>query len=299
MRITLRQLRVFEAVARHKSVSKGADDACLSQSAASMALKELEQGLRTILFHRNGKHLSINENGRRIQPMVRSLLAMARDLEQFGTLEDISGTLRVAASTTIGNYLLGPICQIFSEQFPAAQIQLNVAVSQEVIQQVESMACDIGLIESPCNRSGMEVTKLCTDRLAVFAAPSHPLAGKTVLSTDDLRDARWCLGNVTSYTRQMLTLGLGEGGLAIVIETNSPQAVKGAVKAGMGLGCLSLRSLENELATGELVLLDTGDALKLERSVNVITPSLIYQGTLQQGFFDALIRHFAVEPVPA
>ena len=291
MRITLRQLRVFEAVARHMSVSKGAEDACLSQSAASMALKELEQGLRTVLFHRNGKHLTINENGRHIQPMVRSLLAMARDLEQFGAVEETTGTLRVIASTTIGNYLLGPVCQIFNEKLPHAQIQLEVTHSQDIISQVESMSCDIGVIESPCNRSGIDVTPLCTDKLAVFAAPDHPLARCKDLSLADLRAARWCLGGVTSYTRQMLTLGI-KGGIKIILETNSQEALKAAVMTGMGVGCLSLRVLGAEVAAGELVLLDTAGALDLQRDFSVIMPSQIYKGALQQAFHDALTQHF-------
>ena len=80
MRISLRQLAVFEAVARHESVSRGADDVAISQSAASMAIKELEESLGITLFHRQGRKLTINENGRRLQPMARSLLARAREI---------------------------------------------------------------------------------------------------------------------------------------------------------------------------------------------------------------------------
>src|SRR5438067_13369729 len=101
MRISLRQVAVFDAVARTGSVSRGALEVALSQSAASMALKELEDALGVVLFHRHGRKLSLNENGRRLQPMARSLLTQAREIERISPGEDLSGVLRIAACDCI------------------------------------------------------------------------------------------------------------------------------------------------------------------------------------------------------
>src|SRR5437868_6251316 len=108
MRFSLKQIAVFDAVARLGSVSRAAEEVALSQSAASMALKELEDSLGAQLFHRHGRKLILNENGRRLQPKAHSLMRLAGEI---GTpeSEDLDGTLRVAASTTVGNYVL-PEC---------------------------------------------------------------------------------------------------------------------------------------------------------------------------------------------
>ena len=291
MRITLRQLRVFEAVARMKSVSRGADEACLSQSAASMALKELEEGLRITLFHRNGKQLAINENGRRIQPLVVSLLAMARDLEQISSEHHSWGTLRVSASTTIGYALLGEVCKRFCELHPSARIDLHVTHSGEVMQGVEAMAYDVGLIETPSNRKGLKVEPLCKDSLTVFAAPSHPFAGRERVTAEELLVQRWCLGDAGSVARNSLTLRLGESGLNIALTANTPEAIKSAVVSGLGLGCLSPLLIEKEVALGRIVTIDLDPSISMERNFYLITPLVVYKGRLIEAFAD-IAREF-------
>jgi len=294
MRITLRQLAVFEAIARHGSVSRGAEEVALSQSAASMALKELESGLRMTLFHRSGKQLALNENGRRIQPMVRSLLAQAREIEHHGPPQEMSGVLRVGASTGIGSYLLGATCAAFARQFPLVRLKLQVAYSGEVIRRVESMACDFGLIESPCNRATLNVESLAEEELVVVAAPGHPLTSAARVTPADLRAAAWCLGDIDSYTRQMVTLGLGQGGLTILLESNSLAAVKSAVLAGMGLGCISRGAVAQELASGALTALRV-EGLPLRRTLSLIYPKGIYQGPPETAFIES-VRHTLGEP---
>jgi DNA-binding transcriptional LysR family regulator len=283
MRITLRQLCVFEAIARHGSVSRGADEVAMSQSAASMALKELEEGLRVTLFHRNGKQLTLNENGRRIQPLVRSLLTQVREMEYIGPALEMTGVLRIGASTTIGNYLAGRLCAQFARRYPEVRIKLQVMVAQDVMRQVESMSCDLGLIEAPCNRAALVCEPLCNDEVVVFAAPDHPLAKRESVTVADLCAAQWCLSDASSSTRSILTLGLAHSGLSIVLETNSAAAIKMAVTSGLGLGCLSRVALEREFAAGELTPLSV-QGLVLRRHFNLLSPKGVYKGGVQDAF---------------
>jgi len=106
MKITLRQLRVFDAIAGSGSVGQAAMDISLTQSAASMSLKELERQLGAQLFDRQGKRLQLNDYGRWLQPKAHSILQQINEIEHSTTSEKLQGQLQIGASSTIANYLL-------------------------------------------------------------------------------------------------------------------------------------------------------------------------------------------------
>ena len=195
----------------------------------------------------------------------------------------------------VGGFLLGPVCAAFARRYPRARIKLQVMVSLEVMRRVESMSIDFGLIESPCNRPALIVEEVGEDELVIIAAPDHPLAAAKDVSLADLRAADWCLGEADSFTRQMITLGLRQGGLSIVLETNAPTAIKSAVRAGMGLGCLSRATVAAELASGDLVSLAV-EGLQLHRIFSLISPKGVYRGALEQGFVDSIHEALGERP---
>lgn len=293
MRISLRQLAVFEAVARHESVSRGANDVAISQSAASMAIKELEESLGITLFHRQGRKLTINENGRRLQPMARSLLSRAREIERLSSSEELVGVLRIAATETIADYVLGPICGRFLKKHPAVQIKIETSKWQNVFNMVENMACDLGFAEAPCNRGGLIFEPVMSDEMVVFSAPDHPMAGLPKVSLIELSKERWCLRSVGSAGRHKLALSFDAitPALLIAFEADNGTAVKNAVRSGFGIGCLSRRTLTEEFAAGTLVPLNTPD-LPLERVFGMLHPRHVYRGSLQESF-SAMVRENA------
>ena len=293
MRISLRQLAVFEAVARHESVSRGAEDVAISQSAASMAIKELEESLGITLFHRQGRKLTINENGRRLQPMARSLLSRAREIERMSSSEDLTGVLRIAATETIADHVLGPICGRFLKQHPGVQIKLECTTWQNVFIKVESMACDLGFAEAPCNRSALIFEPLLSDEMVVFTSPDHPLAQRGPIDATELAREKWCLRSVGSNGRHTLTLGFAAvaPNLSIAFESDTAAGVKMAVRSGFGIGCLSRRTLTEEFADKTLVPLDVRN-LPLERVFGMLHPRHVYRGSLQEAF-STLVREIA------
>ena len=125
MRYTLRQLQVFLAIAHQQNVNKAAIQLNLSQSAASSALKELEQQFDLQLFDRIGKRLQLNEQGRLIRPKAERLLAEATELKQALSKQADTSNLRVGATLTIGNYLAVNIMAEMMRQQPDAQINLK------------------------------------------------------------------------------------------------------------------------------------------------------------------------------
>jgi DNA-binding transcriptional LysR family regulator len=295
MRISLRRLAVFDAVARHESVSRGAEEVGLSQSAASTALKELEQELGLMLFHRQGRKLLLNENGRRLRPMVRSLLLQAREIETFSRAGEIAGVIRMAATRTMADYVVAPLCTAFLSAHPKVQIKLEETSWQGVLDLVAGNSCDFGFVQAPCNRPELVFSPLLTDECTVFAAPGHPMVARQPLTLDDLASARWCLRGTGSTTRRMLTFAVAGTAptLDIIFESNSNEALMHAVRSGVGLGCLSKRALASDLERGTLTPLQT-PGIVLERYFGLVRPRLAYRSALQESF-----NAFALEQAAA
>ena len=290
MHFSLRQMEVFEAVARLGSVSKAAEEIALSQSAASMALKDLEDSLGSKLFHRHGRKLVLNENGRRLQPKARSLILMAAEISR-PEAHEIEGELHIVASATVGNYVLPECSAAFLSRFPKVRLTVATTTIFDAISRVESMSVDLGLIETDCVRDTLVTETLAHDQAAVFAAPNHPLAQKNRVSLEDLRAASWCLRD---FPLPHLAGILGATGLNIRFIANTNEAIKSAVAAGVGLGFASTRAISRELAAGEFVLIEAKSVL-LERELTLITPKHVYQGALPQAFADHLRSWFAAE----
>ncbi len=259
MRYSLRQLEVFLATARHENVSRAAESLAMSQSAASGSLKELEQQFGIQLFDRVGKRLRLSELGRQVRPEAERLLAQAQAFEQRLGGRDTAGRLKVGATLTIGNYLAVGMIARFRRRFPGADIALSVANTEAIARQVADFELDMGLIEGELLHPDLETLHWREDELQVFAAPNHPLAGARRVSDRELTLQRWIVREPGSGTRQTFERAMHGilGDLEIAMELQHTEAIKRAVEAGLGVGCLSIISLEDAFRRGTLVPLRT------------------------------------------
>jgi len=139
MPLTLRQLEIFERVAKSEHVTKASEHLLLSQSAVSMAIAELEKFAGAPLFERRGRRLLLNDRGRQILTEVHEVLKKVGTIEQFlnESMGEPIGVLNVGASTTIGNYLLPLIIGEFTRQFLRAKALLHVGNTQQIETAVE------------------------------------------------------------------------------------------------------------------------------------------------------------------
>lgn len=289
MKIRLKQLAVFEAVARHGNVSKAANDIALSQSATSMSLAELEGHLEAPLFHRHGKRLSLNDYGRWLQPKVYQLLAQVEEIEQSANQKELKGLLKVGASSTIGNYLVPERIASFVQAHEEVSIELNVGNTEKVIDDMISMKIDIGLIEGPCHSQQLVSLPWRSDKLSIFCSSKHPLAKKNQISQLDLLEQQWVLREQGSGTREIFSLAT-QGvldNLDVKLELGNSEAIKQAVKTGLGLGCLSELAIASEVRHGELKALDI-DFVNLERVLYQIKRPDMYSSQLITQFLDFL-----------
>jgi DNA-binding transcriptional LysR family regulator len=255
MRYTLRQLEVFLAVARHESVSRAAEDLAMSQSAVSGALADLERQFEIQLFERLGKRVQLSGLGRSLRPQAQALLEQARELESGFRNQSAVGVLRVGATLTIGNYLMVPEIARFMHDHPGARVTLEVANTAEIARKVLNFEIDIGLIEGELHDPELEVSRWRADELIVFCAPDHPFAKKSALSDADLMQASWIVREPGSGTRQAFERAMHGilSELHVVLELQHTEAIKSAVEAGLGVGCVSAIALEETFQYRTLV----------------------------------------------
>lgn len=255
--LTLRQLGVFVAVARAGSTRAAAERVARSQSAASSALAELESTLGVKLFDRVGRRLTLNAQGRVLLPRAVGLLEQAAEIGRlFGAADQ--GALRVAASFTVGEYLLPPLIAGWKRAHPGIRLRLDIANTRAVLDAVAALEVDVGFIEGARTHPDLDVAHWREDELVVVAAGDHPMAGRRV-DRAWLREAPWILREPGSGTREAADRWLvpGLGRFRIEMELGSNEAVKRAVASGQGVGLLSVHAVAEAVAAGALTRLQT------------------------------------------
>jgi DNA-binding transcriptional LysR family regulator len=255
MRYSLRQLEVFLATARYENVTRAAEALAMSQSAASGSLRELEGQFDVQLFDRIGKRLQLSELGQQLRPQAEKLLEQASAFEHALAGNDIVGRLQIGATLTIGNYIAVNMIADFRRQYPQADIALRVANTEAIAERVAGFELDMGLIEGELHHRDLDSIHWRRDELVVFAAPGHPLAQISALSDADLLTLPWIVREPGSGTRQAFDRAMHGilTDLHIAMELQHTEAIKRAVEAGLGVGCLSQICLEEAFKRGSLV----------------------------------------------
>ena len=268
MRITLRQLSIFTAVADAGTTTAAALQVALSQSATSASLNELESVLGARLFDRIGTRLVLNDTGRGLLPQARAVLDGAAGIERefgLGSGPGEAGApslLRVGASTTIGNYLLPTLIAGWQREHPGAPVDVKIANTGAVAAAVARMEVDIGLVEGPSHEPDVVAQPWREEELAIVCAPSHPLlggdAGKRI-NVATLRKASWLLREPGSGTRESVEQALQPHlhQLREGLHFGGTEAIKQAAVEGLGFTCLSLFAVQDLVALGRLVQVRT------------------------------------------
>jgi len=269
LRLTLRQLQIFVAVAGTGSTMAASAQIALSQSATSSAVLELERLLSLRLFDRAGKRLLLNENGRALLPRARALLDGAAAIDQIAR-DGMSQrqSLRIGASTTIGNHVLPRLLPRFVAEPSAAasawRSRVMIGNTSAVCDALAAFELDVGLIEGPCHQEALVVSPWLQDELVIVAAVRSAgavVAGDsgTRQSIRDLRESVWLLREPGSGTREATDQVLLPHLRAYrrSIELGSSEAIMHAAAAGLGVACLSAWAVADAVAAGRLQRLET------------------------------------------
>jgi molybdate transport repressor ModE-like protein len=251
MQITIRQLEIFAAIYQEGTITGAARRIGLSQAATSQSLAELENQLQRRLFDRKGRRIAGNAGGRELLPAAIQVLDRVRDIEAGAGRRGLDA--RLYASLTVANYMLPALIARFARRHPDARFHVAVGNTDHVVRSVQQFESDAGWIEGFSRHPDLEAFPWREDKLTMIAAPGHPLAGRRASATA-LAEARWVLRERGSGTRAVFEEAIkGRFRLHYVpVELGGIGAVKRAVMAGAGLGCLSHSAVEPELRTGQL-----------------------------------------------
>ncbi len=251
------RLETFRRLARALNFSRTAEELSLSQSAVSRHIEALERELGMRLFTRNGREVALTEAGSRLLDYAERILDLAgeatRALAELKNLE--SGELWVGASTTPGNYLLGPVIAAYQQRYPGVELHLNIGDSQSVLREVEEGAIDVGVLGFPPRTAGVEIEPYVRDELALVMSPRHPLAGLLEIRASDLGTTRLLVREQGSNSRRSVEEHLRNRGFQPVHlgELGSTEAIKNAVAAGAGVAFLPRCAVDLEIRAGILV----------------------------------------------
>ncbi|MDX9739714.1 MAG: LysR family transcriptional regulator [Gammaproteobacteria bacterium] len=259
MNITLRQLKIFEAVARHLSFTRASEELHLTQPAVSMQIKQLEQIIGIALIELVGKRVYLTEAGEELQRYSRAITILLGEAEQvFAEMKGLRrGHLKIAVAST-ANYFVPRLWAAFRKRHPDVSVSLEVTNRQGLIRALVENQADLVIMGLPPEGLDLVAEGFMPNPLVVIAPPSHPLAAAKRVPLQQLQSEAFLVREQGSGTRSLMERVFAEKRLAPAtpIEMSSTEAIKQGVEAGLGLALLSVHTLEMELALKRLVVLN-------------------------------------------
>ncbi|MHB8258098.1 MAG: LysR family transcriptional regulator [Acidiferrobacterales bacterium] len=262
MNITLRQMKVFESVARNLSYTRAAAELFLSQPAVSMQVRQLERQLGVPLFERLGKRVHLTEAGREVYQYSRSV---AQQLDEMETLlADLkglnSGRLRISVAST-ANYFVPNLLATFHKRYPGVTVSLDVTNRETLIGQLSDNTVDLVIMGQPPASLDVDAQAFMENPLVVVAPPGHSLARGKSVPLKRLQEETFLVREPGSGTRIAMERFFSERGIRLKtgMEVGSNEAIKQSVQAGLGLGLLSRATIEQELTLKRLIILQVAE----------------------------------------
>lgn len=271
---TFRQLRFFNAVARHLSFAKAAVAMHVSAPAVTMQIKDLEAEIGMPLFERQGRKVSLTTTGEYMLVYSRKMLALLKDAEDAAArLQRIeTGTLTIGLVGTT-TYFIPALLNQFLKEHEGIELKLMVGNRSELVQWLQNSEVDIAIMGKAPDELPTRAEPFAANPLVFVASPEHPLAGEMGLRAEDLRQQAFIVREPGSGTRSAMESFFTQARLQprYSMELQSNDAIKQAVMANLGLGFLSLHTIALELQTKKLCVLQVTGA-PLVRAWNVVHP---------------------------
>jgi DNA-binding transcriptional LysR family regulator len=253
----IKDLKVFLAVADHLNFTKAGREVHLSQPSVSVRIKQLEYEFGVKLFEQFGKKVTLTEAGRLLVPYALRVVAAMDDarhaIDEFQGIE--RGSLRIGASTTPGMYLLPKIISKFKSLYPKIEVRMTIRNTREVEEAILKDEFDLGFVGGHLVTGQVEVLPWHMDMILLVAPPDHPLARRKKISAEDLARERFVVREAGSATRSIIENRLRELDVQTLdsVELGNPEAVKQAVKSGLGIAFISRLAVEAELKSKALI----------------------------------------------
>ncbi|MCL4110007.1 UNVERIFIED_CONTAM: hypothetical protein GTU68_038224 [Idotea baltica] len=245
----------------------------MTQPAVTFQIRQLEEQFDTRLFDRAHNRVSLTEAGHVAFEYAEMIFEKYSELENAirEVTGSISGSLTLGASTTISEYMLPALLGDFNAKNPDVLLRLRVSNTEGIVSMVENNVIDLGVVEGPVTNKNLLVEVCRKDDLVVVVPPDHELADLKSVSVEKMLEYPFICREEGSGTREVISehlkeQGVGKHALRACLELGSPEAIKGAIQAGMGVSILSSVSLAKELKLGVLKTVPLNPPLSREFS---------------------------------
>jgi DNA-binding transcriptional LysR family regulator len=292
----LHQIEIFCSIVKHRSFSRAAEALFLTQPTVSGHMKNLEAELGVKLLDRLGKRALPTEAGEILyRHGTRLLDERDRAKQEIEKLTGrISGVLTIGGSTIPGAYLLPPLIGAFKRNNPSIKVQMSIDDTARITEAVLMGSLSIGVVGARLSEPQLEVHPFQTDELVVAVPRRHRWARKRTISPEELRDEPFILREQGSGTRKIMEDRLEHAGLSIAdlnIEAvvGSSDAVRQAVKAGLGISILSSRALKDDIEAARLAAIRLS-GIRMERHFYVILLRGRSRSPLCRAFLDFILK---------
>ncbi len=257
--LTLRQLRVFAAVARHQSFTRAAHELHLTQPAVSQQVKLLEAEVGMPLFEQNGRKVRLAPAGTELLRYATQVTELLREAgETLSAMRGLKrGVLRLGAVST-AKYFAPALLSAFRPAYPEVAIKFTVANREEIIGLLAANETDLVIMGRPPRELDTAADPFARHPLVIIASPSHPLARQRRTPLKALGAESFIIREQGSGTRASMEALFRERGvpMRVSMEVSSNETIKQAVMAGMGLSFISSNTIGLEATTGKLAVLD-------------------------------------------
>ncbi|MDF2036065.1 LysR family transcriptional regulator [Cytobacillus oceanisediminis] len=284
-------LKTFVTLAEVKNFTKTAELLLMSQPSVSLHIKNLEKEFQTKLFQRSPKYLKITPSGEILYDRAKQMITIYEQtrqeiLEQQNT---IKGDLKIAASFTIGEYILPPLLLDLQNQYPELNLQVTIANTEEVVQSTRSHHVDIGLIEGQTNERELIVTPFLEDELFIVTSNQHPLVQKEEVTIADLQDQAWIMRENGSGTREYFNHVVRSNGLKVksLLTISSNQGIKETLINGLGISILSGSVVERDVKQNNLSIIKVKNQ-EFKRTLSYVLSPIMQEKKNVSIFIEAL-----------
>lgn len=250
----LRELRTFCAVVETGSFSKAGKIVHITQPTVSLQIQALENSLGACLFNRSKRDRVLTEEGKAFYEYAKKIIALCDEAVQ--AISDVDsltkGTLRVGASTIVGEYILPSQLASFKGIYPCVEISLKIGDSLEIIDDVIKGILEIGIVGAKVKRKELNFEKFVKEELVLIVYPNHSWASKDEISLAVLKEEPFLLRTAGSGTRMAIEKKLEEAGLKkedlnVIMSLGTTEAIKRGVISGIGVSIVPKIAIENEL----------------------------------------------------
>lgn len=288
---TLRQLKVFAAIARHLSFTRAAEELHLTQPTVSMQIKQLSDTVGMPLFEQIGKRIHLTGTGEALHATCREIFDSIERFEMdVANRKGLKkGHLKLAVITTAKYFIpraLGPFCQ----RYPGVEVSLKVTNREGILERLTNNLDDLYILGQPPDNLGVVYEPFLGNPLVVIARHDHPLAGKRRIALERIAKEPFLMREPGSGTRMAAQRLFDKNHLKINIrmEIGSNEAIKQAIAGGLGISVLSRHTLALEGESGPLAVLDV-QGFPIERDWYAVYPVGKQLSVVARTFYDYLL----------